>query len=333
MYSSEVRYQKVHRAFLERYTDPEGLPARTMTDEVSFLETTPRKKIPYVIVAIPAFNEEIAIGSLVLRSRDYVDRVLVIDDGSTDRTSEISLMAGADVISHPENQGKGSAIRDAFAYANNANADILILMDGDGQHNPDEILTLIEPIISGEADMVNGSRFLEEGISHVPTYRRLGQEVLTIATNAGMNMHITDTQNGFRAFSRKTYGSFSFHQNGMAIESEMLMDAANANLKIREVPINVRYDVNGSTYNPVTHGFSVLNSVIGLIMQKRPMIFIGFPGVVTLSIGAVFCILMLNTFDVTRTIALNYTIMFMACTILGLYSILMVFSMSLGQNK
>lgn len=287
----------------------------------------------HIVVAIPAYNEEVAIGSIVLSSKKYAGRVIVIDDGSKDDTGRIARLAGADVITHKTNLGKGAGIKDAFEYAKAAKAAILVLIDGDGQHNPDEISRLIEPILTGEADMVNGSRFMTKCQNHVPKYRRVGQEILTIATNAGTNMKITDTQNGFRAFSNKTFNCFSFHQNGMAIESEMLIDAANANLKIKEVPINVRYDVNGSTYNPFTHGISVLNSVIGLILQKRPMLFIGFPGMVTLSVGAVFCFLTLNTFNVTRTIALNYTVMFMSCTILGLYSILTVFSLTLTQSK
>ncbi len=118
-----------------------------------------------------------------------------------------------------------------------------MLIDGDGQHDPDEIPVLLAPILKGEADMVNGSRFLAQNGNHVPAYRRVGQEVLTMATNAGSHSNITDTQNGFRAFSKKTFNSFSFGQSGMAIESEMLMDASKAELRIKEVPIDVRYDV------------------------------------------------------------------------------------------
>ena len=204
-------------------------PSANDKHEVPFARS-PNK--PYVIVAIPAFNEEIAIGSVALRSKKYADEVIVVDDGSKDHTAEIASMAGVNVIPHLNNGGKGAAIKDAFAYAKKANADILVLIDGDGQHNPDEIPVLLAPILKGDADMVNGSRFLANAGNHVPKYRRLGQEVLTFATNAGTHSNITDTQNGFRAFSKKTFDCFSFSQNGMAIESEMLMDVANSEMRI-----------------------------------------------------------------------------------------------------
>lgn len=225
----------------------------------------------YIIVAIPALNEEVAIGSVVLRSFKYARRVVVIDDGSSDLTAETARLAGADVLSHRANLGKGRCIKDAFEYARKCDADILILIDGDGQHTPEDIPKLVEPILNGEADLVNGSKFISgcKTVSKIPLYRRIGQEVLTLCTNVGMCRRITDTQNGFRAFSRKTFHCFSFAQRGMAIESEMLLDAARCGLRIKEVPIKVRYDVDGSTYNPLVHGISVLVIVLGLIVHKR----------------------------------------------------------------
>lgn len=274
-----------------------------------------------IIVAIPCFNEEIAIGSVVLRSQKYTDKVLVIDDGSKDKTAEIARIAGAEVIVHDTNQGKGAAIRDAFGYAKKTNADILVLIDGDGQHNPDEIPLLLGPITKGEADITNGSRFLVKNGNTVPGYRRIGQEVLTEATNIGAKLKITDSQNGFRAFSKKSFNCFSFRQNGMAIESEMLIDAAQAGLMIKEVPINVRYDVDGSTMNPVSHGFVVLNPIIGLISQERPLLFFGVPGAMLLIIAAVFCLMVLDVFNATKVVAVGYSLIFMLCTILGIFSI------------
>lgn len=277
---------------------------------------------PRVIVAIPAYNEEVAVGSVVLRSLKYADKVIVIDDGSKDKTAEIARLAGAEVIVHKTNEGKGAGIRDAFSYAKKANAEILVLIDGDGQHNADEIPLLLAPIMTGEADVVNGSRFVNGNGHNVPKYRRVGQEVLTAATNTGTKMRITDSQNGFRAFSKKTFDCFSFHQNGMAIESEMLMDAAGANFTIKEVPINVRYDVaKPSTYNPVSHGFSVLGNVIGLVSQRRPLIFFCVPGVIVLAAGLIFCFLVLDTFNMTRNIAIGYTMIAVLCIMLGVTGI------------
>lgn len=277
---------------------------------------------PLVIVAIPALNEEVAIGSMVLRSRKYADKVVVIDDGSKDKTAEIARMAGAEVIPHMNNGGKGAAIKDAFIYAKKMNADILVLIDGDGQHNPDEIPVLLAPILKGEADMVNGSRFLVNSGNHVPAYRRFGQEVLTFVTNAGAHSNITDTQNGFRAFSKKTFNSFSFGQCGMAIESEMLMDAAKAEMRIIEVPIDVRYDVDhASSSNPISHGFSVLNSILGLISQQRPLLFFGVPGAILLIVAVILCFIVLSIFDNTHEVAIGYSMIFILCTVIGIFSI------------
>jgi glycosyltransferase involved in cell wall biosynthesis len=263
---------------------------------------------PRIIVAIPAYNEEVAIGSIILKARKHASGVIVIDDGSTDNTAEIAKLAGALVISHVQNEGKGTGIRDAFSFAKRAGADILVLIDGDGQHNPGEIPGLIEPILNDEADFVNGSRFIgkEAGGNNVPLHRRLGQEVLTLATNAGTRKRVTDTQNGFRAFSKKTFDCFSFGEKGMAIESEMLIDASTAKMRLKEVPISVRYDVNGSTYNLFTHGFGVLNKVFHMVSKQRPILCYCLPGLVMVLLGAVFALMLMDGFNATHNLDVEY---------------------------
>ncbi len=287
---------------------------------------------PFVIVGIPAFNEEVAIGSMVLRARKYADKVIVIDDGSIDKTTDVAMTAGAHVVSKRNNGGKGAAIKDAFEYAKKVKADILVLIDGDGQHNPDEIPALLAPIINGDADIVNGSRFLNNQKNHVPAYRRVGQEVLTLATNFGTKMHITDSQNGFRAFSKKSFECFSFKQNGMAIESEMLMDASKAKMRISEVPIDVRYDVNGSTYNPIMHGISVLGRVITIVSERRPLIFFCVPGAVLLFVGLMATFEMFDIFNITRNISVYYAMVSSSCVILGVTSIFTGFILNAIQG-
>ena len=205
------------------------------------------------IVIIPALNEQAAIGSIVKRSLEYADDVLVIDDGSDDNTSRIASEAGARVIKHPNNRGKGVSLKDAFGEV--SGYDIVVTIDGDGQHNPDEIPLLMEPIREGSADLVNGSRYLNGFDEETPAYRRVGQRVLDIATNITSGTNVTDSQSGFRAFNGKTLKCYRFRDTGFGIESEMLADAAEHDLKIVEVPITVRYDVeNSSTKGPVTHG-------------------------------------------------------------------------------
>ena len=213
------------------------------------------------IVIIPAFNEEVAIGTIVKRSLAYVDEVLVIDDGSADRTSQIAEDAGARVIRHPTNLGKGVSLKDAFDRVQGY--DIVVTIDGDGQHNPNEIPEIMRPILEDRADLVNGSRYLDGFDDETPAYRRVGQRVLDIATNVTSGTNVTDSQSGFRAFSGKTIPCFRFRDTGFGIESEMLADAAENNFRIVEVPITVRYDVeNSSTKGPVTHGVGVLIKIV-----------------------------------------------------------------------
>lgn len=214
-----------------------------------------------IIALIPAYDEEVAIGSVILRTLQYVDDVLIVDDGSSDATSKIAKLAGAKVITHPTNLGKGEGLKSGFKYIGD-NYDIIITIDGDGQHNPDEIPKLLKPIIDGKTDLVNGSRYMNGPEENTPAYRRVGQQVLDKATNISAGISITDSQSGFRAFTSKITPCFRFKDTGFGIESEMLVDAAENGFRISEVPITVRYDVDGSTKNPVTHGVGVLLTIL-----------------------------------------------------------------------
>jgi len=229
------------------------------------------------IAIIPAYNEEIGIGSITLNVQRYVDHVLVVDDGSSDSTADIAELAGAEVIRHHQNQGKGAALRTGFSRVDGYDA--VVTIDADGQHNPHEIPKLLEPIIKGEADLVNGSRYVEGGEKNTPKYRRVGQSVLDIATNMNGKINVTDSQSGFRAFSANTIPAFRFNLSGFGIESEMLVDASNAGFRIEEVQIGVRYDTD-TKRNPIKHGFSVLVQIIQDMEFNRPLYYFTIPGVV-----------------------------------------------------
>ena len=209
-----------------------------------------------IVAIIPAYNEEDALADVIDRTSKYVDRVIIVNDGSVDNTAEVAMNAGAEVINHNTNLGKGEALKSGFKAIDDDS--IIVTIDGDGQHNPDEIPDIVKPIIEDGADLVNGSRYLLGPEENTPAYRRVGQRVLDIATNISAGIKVTDSQSGFRAFSPKARGCFRFKDTGFGIESEMLVDAAEAGLKIVEVPITVRYDVDGSTKDPVTHGVGVL---------------------------------------------------------------------------
>ncbi len=217
---------------------------------------------PKIIAAIPAYNEERHIEEIVTKTLQYVDEVIVVDDGSTDRTGERAERAGAIVIKHDINMGKGVGINTAFKTAREINPVAMVLLDADGQHNPEEIPLLLDPVLNKQADMVVGSRFLAD--NRIPKYRMLGQTVLNITTNLGSGIKLTDTQSGFRAFSRKAIERMALKQTGFAVESEMQFIAGRHGLKVTEVPIKTNYDEKVKR-SPVVHGFGVLFRVLGMM--------------------------------------------------------------------
>ncbi len=148
-----------------------------------------------ILAAIPCYNESLAIGTVALKASRYVDEVLVVDDGSTDDTVEVAEAAGATVVAHEENKGKGRAVKNALRYAVEHSFDALVLLDGDGQHDPNEIPKLLVPITNDAADIVIGFK----SFSQMPVYRRVGQAVLDHATGGP----VKDSQCGFRALNRR----------------------------------------------------------------------------------------------------------------------------------
>ena len=156
---------------------------------------------PLVIACMPAYNEEKAIGPVILEVRKYVDEIFVCDDGSSDHTKDLAEALHAIVVMHETNKGKGASKRDLIRVAKKYNPDATVFIDADGQHDPADIPRLVEPILSGEADFVIGSRFIDEGTSDAPFYRRMGLWMFDRATDTSGK--IRDTQSGYRAFSNR----------------------------------------------------------------------------------------------------------------------------------
>lgn len=229
----------------------------------SFQQTHPK-----VIATIPCFNTEGSVGDVVSRTAKYVDQVIVIDDGSSDGTVSKARAAGALVISHGANRGYGEAIKSCFEAGKSNGADILITLDSDGQHNPDEIQKIVAPILNKEADIVIGSRFLNNQ-AHMPRYRRFGIKVITFLFNFGSKVKIQDAQSGFRAYSRRALNTITPAEAGMSISVETLIQARAAGLGIREVAISCQYHPYSSSKNPVIHGLGVALSVIRVRLKRR----------------------------------------------------------------
>src|SRR2546427_3107010 len=286
----------------------------------SDLDVPPKSKPLSVLAAIPAFNEGPTIGSVVLRAKQYAEEVVVIDDGSKDDTAEIAALAGAHVLQHARNLGKGTAIRTAWLFARERHPEAFVLLDGDHQHDPKDIPRIVEPILAGKADVVLGVRWGKT--SGMPLYRRIGKRTLDYATAAATkNGLLTDSQCGFRVFSSRALNAIEPTDSGLSIESQMLLEAQERNLRIHEVNIDARYDIEGSTVTPGKHGTSVLGRVVTLVSEKRPLFFFGLSGATLLLIAAALGVFLLQIYYATRTFAIGYAFIVVLFGIIGIVSI------------
>jgi glycosyltransferase involved in cell wall biosynthesis len=238
------------------------------------------------VAAIPAFNEEKTIAKVVARAMKHVDSVVVVDDGSTDDTALIAESLGVHVVRHRENKGYGTAIRSCFSAARDLSADVLVTLDGDGQHDPEQIPKVIEPIVSGESDVAVGSRFHGSGQEEVPRYRIAGMRMLNQATNRIASQKIADTQSGFRAYSKRAIDSIRLYESGMGVTSEIDVRSGDAGLKVVEVPISVAYGgLDSSSQNPLMHGLEIVSTILRIAGEKHPVLLFGVPGLLAILAG------------------------------------------------
>ena len=240
-----------------------------------------------VTIGIPAYNEEKNIAKIITKLKKITDSIIVCDDGSSDMTSEIAKNLGVIVISHKKNMGYGAAIRTIFEKSAEIGSDILVTFDADGQHRVEDVSRVLRPLENSEADIVIGSRFLGKQ-SNVPNYRKLGIKVITQVTNSSIKTKLTDSQSGFRAYSKQVLSKISLSEIGMGISTEILIKASSGGLRITEVPITILYSGDTSTHNPVSHGTSVLFSTIKFTSIEHPLKFYGIPSVIFLTIGMIF---------------------------------------------
>ncbi len=192
-----------------------------------------------IVAVMPAFNEEKAIGQVLLKLKKYTDQVIVVDDGSRDQTSQIASENGAIVYRHPINRGLGGALGTGIKAALLNGADIMITVDADGQHDPEEISSMIRPILDNEADVTIGSRFLIK--QPMPLFRKLGIPFFNLMAFVLFNIRSTDSLSGMRAFNKKAAQSLEIHASGMEASLEILKKSQTLGLKIKEVPIKAIY--------------------------------------------------------------------------------------------
>jgi glycosyltransferase involved in cell wall biosynthesis len=279
---------------------------------------------PFIVVGIPAFNEEKPIAKVVLQSQKYADKVIVCDDGGSDLTGEIARRLGADVVRHDKNLGYGAAIQTLFRRARELGADVLVTLDADGQHDPNEIPNVVEPVIKGEADLTIGSRFVDKRLGSVmPWYRRTGIKLISKLVNNKTGQGVADAQSGFRAYNSKCLGKLAVAENGMGASVEILMSARKQGLTIQEVPAKCDYqtDVRRHVHHPVRHAANVLMSIVKLVVEDRPLLFLGLPGIVCLMAGAFFGVWMLQLYGAEHRIITNVALASIAFVLIGLFAL------------
>jgi len=277
-----------------------------------------------IVAVIPAYNEERTIASVILSAEKYVDRVIVCDDGSTDMTGVIARRLGAELVRHESKHGYGAALQSLFKRARAFDADVMVTLDGDGQHDPNEIPMLVELVLERKADVVIGSRFLGdiEKMNDIPRYRRYGIMVITKLTKVASKSRISDAQSGFRAYGRKALKSLRLHENGMGASVEVLMEAKTKGLTVVEVPTGCNYHgLKTSTHNALGHAANVVMSIAKLVVEERPLVFLGIPGVMSLLVGIFFGVWMLRLYAIEQQIITNVALASISFILIGLFAI------------
>ncbi len=288
-------------------------PAQLQTLSQSYRRST-------IVACIPAYNEENHIARVVLQTLKFVDKVIVCNDGSDDMTGEIASTVGAIVLTHERNMGKGAAVKTMWEAANKMEADIIVTLDGDGQHDPSDIPKVVEPILSGKADVSIGCRMRKRGA--VPLYRRLGNQLLTTLTNLGTASKVLDTQSGFRAYSKRALKKIEIVEDGIGVDSQILFEASRIGLSVAETDVSVRYGNDTSTYHPVRHGVNVVLAIVRYAAERRPLTLLGIPGLAFLIAGLSYGSFLLQIYLSKHEFILAYALLAVGGTLLGSFTIL-----------
>lgn len=256
-----------------------------------------------VVVVIPAYNACHTIAEVIFKSMDCVDKVVVYDDGSTDATRFIAEKCGATVIGDINNRGKGYALKSLFEFISRFSTDVVVTIDADMQHDPEDIPSIIGPILDGDADVVIGVR------SGMSKYRALGNKLLDFLSRR------KSSQSGFRAYSKKALDVLGLKEKGFAIDSEILMQL-EGKVRIRRVPIQTKYDRFSHTKNPVSH----FKEVFTFLFLKRPLLNLGLLGAILFLVGAIELFTVISWWNTYGQLAVGTFLTGMTCLMLGALS-------------
>ncbi|MDD5616296.1 MAG: glycosyltransferase family 2 protein [Candidatus Methanoperedens sp.] len=238
------------------------------------------------IAIIPAYNEESTIGDVIKGTSQFVDEILLIDDGSTDQTIDVAMNAGAIVIDNIVNRGLGKTIKRGYNEAIKHGADIVVQIDADGQYDPKEIPKLIQPILENKADLVLGSR-LENLKYEMPWFKKQGNKAFTWLLRRLTGADIKDGQTGFRATRKEVFETIEI-QGDFTYTQEMIIRASKEGWRIANVPINFYQRSSGESRlmsGPLSYAWRAWIIIIRTIRDYDPLKFFGLPGIVLTVFG------------------------------------------------
>jgi glycosyltransferase involved in cell wall biosynthesis len=279
------------------------------------------------IAIIPAHNESENIGKIVSETSKYVSVVIVVDDGSSDNTAQVADSLNAKVVRHKHNTGKGAALKRGLIECLKYNPDVVITLDGDGQHDPADIPKLLEPIENEEADIVIGSRYGRGYVNmEMPRYRRIGLSFIYFMNRNLINTKIKDTKSGYRVYTKNIVSIMSrYSSTGFGAETEQLTTAELYGLRILEIPISIRYKGlrNTSQQNAFLHGMRILSTILDLAVEKRPLLFFGLSGVILMVAAIITTVIVAQYYAERSYFSIPLTLVALAFVLLGFMLILM----------
>jgi glycosyltransferase involved in cell wall biosynthesis len=296
------------------------------TNNSDMISANDRNRNGVILAIIPAYDESQNIAKIVSETAKYVTSVIVIDDGSHDNTAELAASMNAKVIRNRHNTGKGAALKRGLVECLKYNPDIVVTIDGDGQHDPSDIPKLLEPIENGEAEIVIGSRYGKSIVNlEVPRYRRFGLSFIDFMNKSLVRSPIKDTQSGFRVYTKDVLSMMAHYSStGFGAETEQLATAELYGLRIIEIPVMVKYKglSRTSKQNALLQGAHIISTIFHIAVERRPLLFFGAPGAILMMAAVFTTIIVARLYSQSTYFSVPLTLIALAFVLLGFMLIL-----------